>query len=55
MNPGKELQSAVVSSPVRKERKKKQGPGHRDNPIDTLFEADLDLRDVFESPAIISH
>jgi hypothetical protein len=29
--------------------------GHRSNPLDALFEADLDLRDVFENPgAIIS-
>ena len=32
-------------------RRRKHGPGHRPNPLDALFEADTDLKDVFENPA----
>lgn len=42
-------ESSASMSP--RSRQRKYGPGHRPNPLDVLFEADRDLKDVFENPA----
>lgn len=44
-------QTSSTGSSSTRNRQRKQGPGHRPNPLDALFEADLDLKDVFENPA----
>jgi hypothetical protein len=43
-------QTSGTGSSSPRNRQRKHGPGHRENPLDALFEADLDLKDVFENP-----
>ena len=49
--PGSKMRPESSASMSPRSKQRKHGPGHRPNPLDALFEADADLKDVFENPA----